>query len=127
MQAIWNKAYIPTMQIQSIKRKLQNILKKYNQKKYKTENFTEYVLFDIKLTSGKFRNEEDRQFYLDQMGKRVATRGPLDIADSKKICANEERYEQNHTPIDEGQTKTWKRTFNPFAHEFFKIENFQNL
>ena len=26
--AIWNKAYIPTMQIQSIKRKLQNILKK---------------------------------------------------------------------------------------------------
>ena len=56
------------------------------------------VLFDIKHTSGKFRNEEDRLFYLDQKEDRVATIGPLDKADNKILCANEERYKRDQTP-----------------------------
>ena len=39
------------------------------------------------------------------MGKRLATMGPLDIADNKEICANEEIYERNHTPIYKGHKR----------------------
>ena len=94
----------------NIKTKLQKILKKYNQKKYKKGEFTEYdVLFDIKLTTGNFRNEEDKQFYFDQKGERVATIGSVAIADDKKIHANEERYKRNHTPKDTVSHNSHKR------------------
>ena len=101
---IWNKAYIPSMEKRNIKRKLENIGKKYTTSKRLKKDLTEfYVLFDIKHKSGNFRNEEDRLFYLDQKGERVATIGPLNKADSKKICANEERYKRDHTPKKIGQ------------------------
>ena len=67
--------------------------KKYTTSKRLKKDLTEFdVLFDIKHKSGKFRNEEDRLFYLDQKEDRVATIGPLDKADNKILCANEERY-----------------------------------
>ena len=49
------------------------------------------VLFDIK-DSGKFRNEEDRAFYLDQKGDRVSTIGSVDVVDTMKIQDNLDRY-----------------------------------
>ena len=58
------------------------------------------VLFDIKKISGKFRNEEDEFFYLDQKENSIAIIGSLDLADSKKIMVNQlrklrEEYEED--------------------------------
>ena len=96
---IWNKAYIPVMETQNIKRKLfdskKSLINRYkNMKRHldakKLSSLD--VLFDIKSVSGKFRNDEDRLFYLDQNDKRIATIGPVDIPDNKKILSNNERY-----------------------------------
>ena len=98
---IWNKAYIPVMEKSCIKRKLQtskkSTINRYNQmKKHKDRSDLSYFddLFDIKSDSAKFRNEEDRLFYLDQKDpkKRVATLGTVDILDNEKIICNNVRY-----------------------------------
>ena len=96
---IWNKAYIPVMNERNIKRKLydskKSLINRYNSMKRHPERMklsSFEVLFDIKSDSGKFRNEVDRLFYLDQNNKRIATIGPIDILDNKKIQSNKERY-----------------------------------
>ena len=107
ISTIWNKAYIPIQVDRNIKRKLRNMIDCYNTKKKNAKNV--YfdlscfdVLFDIKKVSCKFRNEEDEAFYLDQKGNRIATIGTVDLADTKKIMANQlrklrEEHEENQT------------------------------
>ena len=57
MVSIWNKAYIPIMKEQNIKRKLEKLRKKYVHSKKQHYNLMVFdVLFDIKSESGKFRN-----------------------------------------------------------------------
>ena len=58
----------------------------------------------MKKGSCKFRNEEDEAFYLDQKGNRIATIGTVDLADTKKIMANQlrklqEEHEENQTKL----------------------------
>ena len=53
-----------------------------------------FDVFDIKKVSGKFRNEEDEAFYLDQKENRIATIGAVDLADTKKIMANQLRKQR---------------------------------
>ena len=98
---IWNKAYIPVMEKNHIKRKLLNSKKstinRYIQMKKHKDRIDLSIfneLFDIKSDSAKFRNEEDRLFYLDQKDpeKRVATLGSVDILDNEKIICNNVRY-----------------------------------
>ena len=85
------------------------MIDRYNTKKKNVKNI--YfdlscfdVLFDIKKGSCKFRNEEDEAFYLDQKGNRIATIGTVDLADTKKIMANQlrklqEEHEENQTKL----------------------------
>ena len=95
ISSIWNKAYIPIMLEKNIKRKLKNIIERYNSKKknvkYSYFDLSSFdVLFDIK-SSSKFRNKEDEAFYLDQKDKRIATIGTVDLPDSRKIMETELR------------------------------------
>ena len=104
ISTIWNKAYIPIQEDKHIKRKLNKMIDRYNAKKKNAKNdsfdLTCFdVLFDIKKLSCKFRNEDDEAFYLDQKGNRIATIGTVDLADNKKIMANQlrklrEEYEE---------------------------------
>ena len=96
---IWNRAYISVKVTRNIKRLLlkskNSLINHYNSMKRHPERMklsSFEVLFDIKSDSGKFRNEVDRLFYLDQNNKRIATIGPIDILDNKKIQSNKERY-----------------------------------
>ena len=108
--AIWNKAYIPVIEKRNIKKKLVDIQKKYINIKKNKKDLTRFdVLFDIKPKFGHFRNEEDRLFYLDQQGERVATIGPLDKADNKKLAANKQRYKRDHTPKKNRRSRRWKK------------------
>ena len=103
ISTIWNKAYIPIQAEKNIKRKLNGIIKRYdNKKKNVKKSYFDLssfeVLFDIK-SSSKFRNKEDEDFYLDQKDKRKATIGTVDLPDSRKIMQSElrkmrEEYEE---------------------------------
>ena len=104
ISTIWNKAYIPIKLEKNIKRKLKNIIERYNTKKKNVKNsyfdLSSFdVLFDIKKVPCKFRNKEDEAFYLDQKDKRIATIGTVDLPDSRKIMETElrklrEEYEE---------------------------------
>ena len=99
--AIWNRAFISTQLRKNVKRNLlqnkNSLINRYNVLKRKAKKgqcidlscFD--VLFDIK-DSEKFRNEEDRAFYLDQKGDRVSTIGSVDVVDTMKIQDNLDRY-----------------------------------
>ena len=89
---IWNKAHIPIQANKNIKRKFLKTLNHYKVLKTKGTDFSCLeVLFDIKKLSGKFRNEEDETFYLDQKDNRRTTMGSADLVDSKKIMENQLR------------------------------------
>ena len=95
---IWNKAYIQTMDMKHIKRKLlhskKSLINRYKNMKRHVEriDFSKFnVLLDIKKGTANFRNEEDRMFYLDQKDKRVATIGSVDRIDNKNILCNTAR------------------------------------
>ena len=132
--AIWNRAFISTQLRKNVKRTLlQNknslincyiVLKKKAQKGQCIDLSCFDVLFDIK-DSGKFRNEEDRAFYLDQKRDRVSTIGSVDVVDTMKIQDNLDRYSRegdqersntSHKP-SRGRRKLVLECTTPPTHE----------
>ena len=132
--AIWNRAFISTQLRRNVKRTLlqnkNSLINRYNVLKRKAKKgqcidlscFD--VLFDIK-DSGKFRNEEDRAFYLDQKGDRVSTIGSVDVVDTMKIQDNLDRYSReddqersntSHKP-SRGKRKLVLECTTPPTHE----------
>lgn len=98
VKVIWDNAFIPMQDEHNAVRhflkdkgglylRYRNLVKR----KEKMENGVDKMgktLFNVIAQGAVFRNEEDREFFLDQQTKRKATIGSVDIVDTLKIRRN---------------------------------------